>query len=79
MLHRPPRPGKNIALTPILQPEPDLPEFSPLPEAPSFLSDLFANDVTEADDLRSQVNRIIQHSSLSLTSKSGIIGSYSKY
>ena len=58
-----------------------MPEFSALPEAPSFLSDLFANDVTEADDLRSQVNRIVtdQHSSLSLASKPGIIGSHSKF
>ena len=65
----------------MLQPEPDLTEFSPLREAPSFLSDLFANDFRKADDLRSQVNGIIndEHSSLSLTSKSGIIESHSKY
>ena len=75
MVHRSP-----LARTPMLQPEADLTQFSPLPGAPSFLSDLFDNDFTEADDLRSQVNRIIndQHSSLSLTSKSGIIESHSK-
>ena len=42
----------------MLQPEPDLTQFWPLSEAPSFLSDLFANDFTEADDLRFQVNRV---------------------
>ena len=66
----------------MLQPEPDLTQFSPPPGAPCFLSDLFANDFTELDDLRSQVNHGIindQHSSLSLTSKSGIIESHSKY
>ena len=55
-----------------LQSEPDLlTEFSPLPEAPTFLSDLFANGFTEADDLRSQVDRVInnQQSILSLMSK----------
>lgn len=55
-----------------LQSEPDLlTQFSPLPEAPTFLSDLFANDFSEADDLRSQVDRVInnQQSILSLMSK----------
>ena len=51
----PPLPWQNIFRTPMLQPEPDL---TPLQEAPSFLSDLFANDFTEADDLRFQVNRL---------------------
>ena len=42
-----------------LQPEPEfMTQFSPLPEAPSFLSDLFADDFSEADDLRYQLNRI---------------------
>ena len=55
-----------------LQPEPDLTQLSPLPEAPSFSLGLFANYFTKADDLGSQLNRIIfnnQHSLLSLKSK----------
>ena len=55
-----------------LQPEPEfMTQFSPLPEAPSFLSDLFADDFSEADALRYQLNRINnnQQASFSLMSK----------